>query len=1001
MKQLLEDGRAAFSEAYASLNAAQKEAVDTIEGPVMVIAGPGTGKTQILTLRIANILLNTDSSADSILALTFTESGARAMRERLIKYIGVEAYSVSISTFHSFCEKLIQQYPDAYQNIIGGRPARDLEKVSIVENILSDPSFKALRPRGNPSYYINSILREISEMKREYITTDKLAEIVNDQEKELADIPKVHTKGAHKGKIRGEYKNKDRSINKNRELLAIYQRYNASLFEQKLYDFEDMILETISALESNEEMLRDLQEKYQYILADEHQDVNGSQNRILEILSSYHDNPNLFVVGDEKQAIYRFQGASLENFLYFEEKFKGTKTITLTENYRSGQVILDGAHSLIAVSEGPLKELRVPLISTKDYEALVELREFSHQSVEDDWLVKQVQNLIEQTGKPEEVAIIVRTNKEVESVTSSLRNAGVSVSASADRDVLYHPIASSVISLMEAVAKPDNESVLFKVVQASYWDLDPEDRFRLLSARSFDTPLSKLISDIELLKELGIKEINKVTKIGSVISESQTRSAFEAPQRVLQYLINESGLLTNIMRDSPQEGGRILRRLYDEVESMVVSKQAFTVKDVCDQFNLLKEHNLSLVSPLMENNSQAVKVLTAHKSKGLEFEQVLIPHLSDSVWGKGSLRRVFDIPLTLRLKEEEFDHYDDEKRLLYVAMTRAKSDLYLSFSNLNSEGRELIPSRLLTSIDEEFLESIDTSDLESEFDVSTALSIEFKAPEFSVDIFKNLLRDRGFSATSLNNFLESPWTWIYRNALRIPEAQAEHQQFGTALHFVMEMVSDSYNKTGNWPKTTEVDKWLHRALGKLPVSANEYTRLHEDGLAALTVYLEYVEKNFPSQTDSEMSLRVMLPTGLPELPELLLTGKLDRLDFDNEGRVIRVVDYKTGKPKSRNEIAGNTKNSNGNYKRQLVFYALLLSLYEDQRYKCSDMTISFIQPDSKGQIHEETFTITETEITELKSTIVESVKLILSGEFLKIPCDDKVCNYCDLAKEWF
>jgi DNA helicase II / ATP-dependent DNA helicase PcrA len=413
-----------FNEALSKLNPAQREAVETIEGPVMVIAGPGTGKTQILTLRIANILLKTDTDPSSILALTFTDSGAKAMRERLRKYIGATAYLVPIYTFHGFAQKLISDYPDSYKRVVGGRPISDLEKITLLETIINSGEVKQLRPMGNPTYYVPHILRILGQLKQEYITPDKFLEVIERQENELQNIEKIHTKGVHKGKVRGEYTKKSESISKNRELLFVYRRYEALLTHQNFYDFEDMIVETVNALSVDEGMLRDLQENYQYILADEHQDVNGSQNKILELLASFHESPNIFAVGDEKQAIYRFQGASLENFLYFTSQYKNTKVISLTTNYRSGQNILDAAHSLVAVEEGPLKDLRIPLLAGAALESTVSRRDFVHQAVEDTWLVAEVKAEIDKGTPSNEIAVIVRTNREVESIATLLRKAG-------------------------------------------------------------------------------------------------------------------------------------------------------------------------------------------------------------------------------------------------------------------------------------------------------------------------------------------------------------------------------------------------------------------------------------------------------------------------------------------------------------------------------------------------------------------------------------------------
>ena len=288
MKNSKNDLLETFSQAYNNLNAEQRSAVDSIEGPVMVIAGPGTGKTQILTLRIANILLKTDTQPENILALTFTESGVRAMRNRLTNFIGSDAYSVRIHTFHSFAGELIRNYPDAYKNIVGGRPASDLERIRIIENLLEEKVFKQLRPHGNHRFYVRPILDAITTMKRENVSPEKLAEANNAQVERLNLIEKIHSKGAHKGKIRSEYLEAEKYLVRNQELLHIYQRYTAELRSSKLFDFEDMILDTIEALKTNEEMLLDVQEKYQYILADEHQDVNQSQNLLIKIIASYH-----------------------------------------------------------------------------------------------------------------------------------------------------------------------------------------------------------------------------------------------------------------------------------------------------------------------------------------------------------------------------------------------------------------------------------------------------------------------------------------------------------------------------------------------------------------------------------------------------------------------------------------------------------------------------------------------------------------------------------------
>ncbi len=989
-----------FKAALATLNKAQKEAVLTIEGPVMVIAGPGTGKTQILTLRIANILMETDTAPGSILALTFTESGAKAMRERLRQYIGATAYQVPIFTFHGFAQKLISDYPDAYERVVGGRPINDLEKITNIENIINGGEVKLLRPFGNPTYYVTHILRIIGQLKQEYVTPDNFLKIIERQDQELLGIEKIHQKGAHKGKVRGEYTNKEKSIAKNRELLFIYRQYEALLGEQNFYDFEDMIVETINALSNNEGMLRDLQENYQYILADEHQDVNGSQNKILELLSSFHESPNIFVVGDEKQAIYRFQGASLENFLYFTEHYPNTKVISLEENYRSGQPILDAAHSLMRVESGPLKELRLELKASLVPKAELTRHSFSHQAVEDLWLTNEVKKKIDTGVSASEIAVIVRTNREVEQVTTLLRKQGIAVMASADGDILQHPITHAVQTLIRAVVTTQDQTALFTVLHGAYWGISADDLFKVLSAQSYDHNLWQIISDQKYLLEIGVVDTSVFENIVRVITEARQLEVHEAPHRVLEYLLQESGLIKHLVKYDSFEGTRVVRRLYDEIESLVSREGINTLKAIATAFELRISYNLPLNAPYIVTSSESVQVMTAHKSKGLEFEVVFVPHLNDNSWGGSGKKKYFDIPLTRRQIEEEDDFIEDERRLFYVAITRAKSTLFLSSSKMNIEGRELTEARLVSDIEPDLIKEVSTKEIEDNFDPLANLARMESMSKVDNQLLLKILTDRGFSATSLNNYLRSPWDYFYRNILRIPETQAPHMQFGTAIHNTLEYMTKFRTQNGKLPKISVYKKKLEQELSRLPLNIEEFSRLLKKGLESLVVYTEHLEATLSKSAKEEMKIRVVLETGITELPELVLTGKLDRIDLDDNGQAIRVVDYKTGKPKSRNFIEGNTKDADGGYKRQLVFYALLLSLHDDERYVCSEGTLSFVEPDAKGQIKEESFAITQREIEALKTEIISSVKEIITGEFLKSDCDPKTSDYCDLVEQF-
>ncbi|MDQ3076708.1 MAG: UvrD-helicase domain-containing protein, partial [bacterium] len=263
-----------FEDLYNRLNPEQKRAVDTIDGPVMVIAGPGTGKTQILTLRIANILKQTDSGADGILALTFTESGAYAMRKRLVDIIGSVAYKINIFTFHSFCNEVIKTYPEEFPRIIGANSITDIDQIRLMEEIILTSHLEKLKPYGDPLYYLKPALNQIKNLKREDVDPLALEQIIKDQEARFKEIDDLYyEKGQHKGKMKGKHKDLEKDIEKNKDLLELYKQYEAKLQKLRLFDFEDMIMEVVRVLKINNDLLLRLQEKFQYILADEHQDA--------------------------------------------------------------------------------------------------------------------------------------------------------------------------------------------------------------------------------------------------------------------------------------------------------------------------------------------------------------------------------------------------------------------------------------------------------------------------------------------------------------------------------------------------------------------------------------------------------------------------------------------------------------------------------------------------------------------------------------------------------
>jgi DNA helicase-2/ATP-dependent DNA helicase PcrA len=342
------------------LNSAQQAAVDEIFGPVLVIAGPGTGKTQLLASRVAAILEKTDTDPEGVLVLTFSEAGTAAIRARLVKIIGAAGWRVAVSTFHGFCRRVIDEFPEKFLEKKKLRQLGDLERIQLLRGLLEKKRPELLTTPGDPFFFLGEISARIAELKREGISPAALAEKVSSWKKELEAAPRLNKRtGAPLKAWEAELRKAEKAA----QLAELFVDFEKKKEAGGWFDFEDSILFVLNKLRADADLRAELAERHLFLLVDEYQDTNSAQNQLLLLLSESEvgDAPNICAVGDDDQTIFRFQGASLENLLFFEKNFPGARKILLTENYRSRQEILDAASLLISKNEARLaegKELR-------------------------------------------------------------------------------------------------------------------------------------------------------------------------------------------------------------------------------------------------------------------------------------------------------------------------------------------------------------------------------------------------------------------------------------------------------------------------------------------------------------------------------------------------------------------------------------------------------------------------------------------------------------------
>ena len=633
------------------LNSQQQLAVDTIEGPVMVIAGPGTGKTEIIAQRIANILKTTDTNPDSILALTFTESGAKAMKQRLIATIGETAYYVNILTFHAFCSSVIQEFPDRFAISTTTEALADLERVEIFQQILKNHDFNYLKPVNQPYFYTGALIRSIQDLKREAVTPEKLKTL-----------------------IKGE---KDKKLP---ELLKIYQAYQKAIAERGRYDFEDMINLVIEAFARDKSLLTTYQERLQYFLIDEYQDTNSGQNQVINLLAQFWgQEANVFVVGDPSQSIYRFQGASLENAIEFTKAYPKAKVIALEQNYRSHQLILDAAHDLIQKNKLKIEDV-VPTAKARLKaqpglkSSQLQLIKLSSETVEAYWVGQTIKELIDKGTKPEQIAILYRHNQDAATFADMLVKLGVPVEIEGGGNVLTDPVINQLMVLLKAI----NLSIqnlegleLFTLMHYPWFKLDALEILKLARAASKSKQ-----SMVDLILA-GKAEPRFVEFINQLAQWQQLNSRLSF-SRWFETLIKDSGFLDWVLArpDSVSLLNR-LNSLFSEIKKLNAADHHLNLNKFLQALELMELNRLRINEQDLDIKSQAVSLSTAHKAKGKEWEQVFIVKVVDGKWGNNRVRDLLKLPGSILTNSDvaKKEKNEDERRLFYVGKKAGVFDL--------------------------------------------------------------------------------------------------------------------------------------------------------------------------------------------------------------------------------------------------------------------------------------------------------------------------------------
>ena len=970
-----------FTAAYDTLNEQQKLTVDTIEGPVMVVAGPGTGKTQVVALRVANILQKTQMRPSNILCLTFSTSGATAMRQRLRTYIGSDAYGVTVNTIHGFCNDVISSHPVVFEDWNSLEQISDVERYREVNVIIDQllPDLKLVNPKS-PYSRTRDILSRISQFKREGVTDrEKLDAIAKDFDKEMAGKSKEGTKIHERNLL---------TARKFHELIEVFTRYQAMLSDTGRYDYEDMILNVIQALAEEEWMLAGLQERYQYVLVDEFQDTNGSQNSLIELLTrdpTGNNSPNLFVVGDDDQAIYRFQGANLTNILSFCDRFPSAPIIALTTSYRCTQKILDAAESLIENNEerlvGNIDGLDKHLIAASKEDGIEPQLLFSASDMTEPWMIADLaQQRIDSGQAPEQIAILVQTNAELLPYYEVLKARNIPVQLSGKLDLLSHPLVQQTLCIIRAIAAPENSALLADALSCECFGCHPADLgmlFRLRREQKMSLHDLLLTLDTEDAPECKLRSLDLILKTRDTILSLHQKLASRTVIETLEHLYKDSGLLSDFTKGSMDivdfAAGQ---EFFDRIKQRAYEQPGFSFKSLLSDLEFYTNgdySDLRLKYDLPHLTESGVQLMTAHKSKGLEFQTVILARFREGHWDKRRNPPSISIPEDLLFgwhkDQKSFEKKQDERRVSFVAMTRAKRELIFTCPRELTTGdstKTVSPSGF-------FAEAGDLKEIDIDIENPEEMSVLLAEPprEFDTE-FEAFLRQRienfSLSPTALNHFLEDPNLFLEVDLMQRPQAKQTNFAYGNAMHHVLAKWAQSV-KTGDiLTKEQCLQQFSTHLHDRELLTDAENKRLEYMGHEALARYFDQrLQSPYPIVDKIEFGINA-------HLGDIPIKGKVDRIDLlEQHSSHAVVIDFKTGKPKTPKQI------QDYGYHRQLVFYALLMehgySIIQPQQF-----ILDFV---GEGSEHPalRMYEITQTEKKELTELIEQVWAKILALDF--------------------
>ncbi len=954
---------------FEGLNEAQASAVMHKDGPLMIVAGAGTGKTTVLTRRYAHLLSQEGISSENILALTFTEKSATEMEDRVLKLLETGTYDFWISTFHGFCQRILEAHALEIGLPNKFRLLTTTDAWLLLKRRIDELPLNHYRPLGNPVKFLRALLQHFSRTKDEDVTPER-----------YLDFAKNVVLEGDEAFITGE---RARLV----ELAEIYIAYRKILREEGSLDMNDLIMETLRLFRERPAVLEKYRKQFRYIMVDEFQDTNWAQYEMLKLLCGTAR--NMTVVGDDDQAIYKFRGASLANILQFRDDFPEAKTVALVENYRSHKEILDVAYRFIKKNDPNRLEVRFADTGlSKELKAMRgeggTVRVFWEKTVEDETesVANEIKRLKEKDPEASwnDFCVLVRSNDGAEPFIHTFDRAGIPFQFMALRGLYGKPAVLDVMAILSLLDGYHESPAVWRSLNLGCYPMSAKDIAELLQyAQRKGVTLWSALKQVReaMISEDGVRVVEKLVSHAEALAVTAMR---ETPLRVLQLALDKSGYLAMVMRLPEREKREYIQHLNgfaERIKRYERSTHGPTIRGFLEE--LRQEVESGEEGGLdfdPDAGPELVKVMTIHAAKGLEFKYVFVASLVDQRFP--SRGRADAIPLPDGLVKERLPegdvHLEEERRLFYVAMTRAKDALYLSGASHYGGARAKKPSVFLGEASLEV--PVLTGDLTAD-----ARRLELNEPmqDPRADLVHYQLKKK-FSFTQLATFRKCPYSYKLEHIYRIPKFGTYQKSFGQSVHNAYQQIMQLHEYRGKTEQNPPAD---------FLVSLEEALAIYES--AWIDEWYESRERHDEYKENGKNAVKNFWKTCATKTPDIVgveepftlilglqsLKGKIDRIDKGPDGTV-SIIDYKTGKAKE--ELSAEDK-------EQLHLYQVAL---EERGVKVSSMKYIYVI----DWVETEVDVLKEEKREAFLGKLQQRMEDILTSDFQPTP-EPFTCKFCD------